>query len=139
MNLTSIFLPVLIQVLLTLIMFLILGARKSKAIKAGGVDRQKAALNNSAWPEDVVKVSNNIANQFQMPNLFYVLCIFFYTTNTVNTAVLVIAWLYVLTRIIHAYIHISSNYVPARYRAFLISAICLIVMTFIAFSKLLIS
>lgn len=139
MNLSSIFLPVLIQVLLTLIMFLILGARKSKAIKAGGVDRQKAALNNSAWPEDVVKVSNNIANQFQMPNLFYVLCIFFYTTNTVNTAVLVIAWLYVLTRIIHAYIHISSNYVPARYRAFLISAICLIVMTFIAFSKLLIS
>ena len=73
MNASTILLPLLVQISLTLIMFLLLGVRKTKAIKAGGVDRKATALNNSAWPEDVVKVSNNIANQFQTPVLFYVI------------------------------------------------------------------
>ncbi|MDQ7048323.1 MAG: hypothetical protein Q9M92_01810 [Enterobacterales bacterium] len=77
MNASSILLPVLIQIALTLVVFLMLGMRKTAAIKAGGVDRKKTALDNSAWPEPVVKVSNNIANQFQTPILFYVLCVLF--------------------------------------------------------------
>ncbi len=136
MNFSSLFLPVLTQITLTLVMFIILGLRKGRAIKAGGVDRNKAALDNSAWPEDVVKVSNNIANQFQLPNLFYVLCLFFYITNSVSSVVLVLAWIYALCRIVHAYIHINSNYVPARYRVFLISCVTLIVMTALAFASL---
>jgi len=136
MNFSSILLPVLIQVSLTLIMFLILGARKTNAIKAGGVDRQAAALNNSAWPEEVVKVSNNIANQFQTPIIFYVLCILFYVTNTVSTLVLILAWVYSISRVVHGYVHISSNFVPARFSIFLIGVLSLIVMTVLAFMNL---
>ena len=136
MNFSNILLPVLIQVSLTLIMFLILGFRKTGAIKAGGVDRAKTALDNSAWPEDVVKVSNNIANQFQTPILFYTLCILFYVTNTVSTLILVLAWLYVLTRLVHAYVHITSNFVPVRFKTFIISVLTLIIMTVVAFLNL---
>ncbi len=133
MNLSNILLPVLIQVSLTMIVFLILGVRKSKAVKAGEVDLKKAALNNSAWPDDVIKVSNNIANQFQTPILFYVLCIFFFITNTVNTIVIVLAWIYAISRLIHAYVHIGSNYVPARFSIFIIGVISLFMMLIMAF------
>jgi len=136
MNFSSILLPILIQISLTLIMFLVLGARKTKAIKAGGVDREKTALNNSAWPEEVVKVSNNIANQFQTPVLFYVLSILFYATNTVTTAVLALAWIYSISRLVHAFVHISSNFVPARFGIFTIGVVCLIAMTVLAFLRL---
>ncbi len=136
MNFTTILLPVLIQITLTLLVFLILGARKIKAIKAGGVDRQKTALDNSAWPEDVVKVSNNIANQFQTPVLFYVLSMLFYFTQQVSTTVLVLAWVYALSRLAHAYVHIHSNYVPLRFNIFTLGVLCLIVMTVLAFLKL---
>jgi len=136
MNFSSILFPVLIQVTLTLIMFLILGARKTKAIKLGGVDRQKTALDNSAWPEEVVKVSNNIANQFQTPNLFYVLSILFYVTNTVTVPVLILAWAYSISRVAHAFVHIGSNFVPARFSIFLIGVVCLIAMTVMAFVNL---
>ncbi len=132
MNYSSILLPALIQILLTLFIFLMLGARKAKAIKAGGVDRKKTALNNSAWPENVVKVSNNIANQFQTPVLFYILTLVFYVTNTVSTTVLAIAWIYSVSRLLHAYVHVGSNYVPARFRIFTIGVLCLIVLTVIA-------
>ena len=132
MTFSNILLPVLLQVSLTLIMFLILGARKSKAIKSGGVDRKKTALDNSAWPEEVVKVSNNIANQFQTPVLFYVLAILFHLTGTVTTTVMVLAWVYSISRLIHGYVHISSNFIPARFSIFTLGVISLIVMTVIA-------
>jgi len=132
MNLTNILLPVLMQIVLTLCLFIILGARKNKAIKSGGVDRKKAALNNAAWPDDVVKVSNNIANQFQTPVLFYTLSMFFHVTNSVSTIVLALAWAYVISRVLHAYVHIGSNFVPARLRFFMVGALCLIVLTALA-------
>jgi len=116
----------LLQIALTLVMFILLAIRKSAAVKAGEVDRKKAALDNSAWCSEVVKVSNNIANQFQTPVLFYILSIFFFLTASVSTLVLVLSWIYVVTRIIHAIVHVTSNKIPARLGSFTIGVVCLI-------------
>ena len=120
--------PVLVQIILTISVFLVMGARKAKAVKAGLVDRKKAALNNSAWPDDVVQVSNNIQNQFQTPVLFYVLVFAFILTNAVTPYVLTLAWLYAISRVAHAYVHTGSNYVPARFRIFIFSVLTLVLM-----------
>jgi len=130
--------PVLVQIFLTLIMFVLLGARKTNAMKGGHVDRQKAAINNHAWPQDVVKVSNNIQNQFQTPVLFYVLCVLFFITGGVTLLVLLVSWVFVLTRLIHAYIHVNSNFVPKRFRVFVIGCSCLFVLTGLLAAHLLI-
>lgn len=128
MTSNSIFWPVLAQILLTLGMFIALGVRKSKAVKAGMVNRQEAKLDNRVWPEDVVKVSNNIANQFEVPVLFYVLCLVANSANVAGIAVTALAWVFVLSRYAHAYVHIGSNYVPFRMRLFLIGCFVLIAM-----------
>jgi hypothetical protein len=67
MNSMLIFWPVLAQVVLTILVFILMGYRKAKSIKAGTVNRKAAALDNRVWPTDVVQVSNNIANQFETP------------------------------------------------------------------------
>lgn len=113
-------------------MFILLGMRKAKAVKAGAVDRQKAALNNGVWPEYVVKVSNNIANQFEVPVLFYVLCLVLFSLNAVGVVAVGLAWLFSLSRYAHAYVHIGSNYVPMRLRLFLVGCLALIAMTIVA-------
>lgn len=136
MNSSYIFWPVLAQIFLTLAMFIILAVRKAKAVKAGNVDRQQAALDNSAWPQDVVQVSNNIANQFQAPVLFYVLCLVIYSIHAVGTVAIVLAWLFALSRYAHAYVHIGSNYVPMRLRMFLIGCLALIAMLILVALKL---
>lgn len=128
MNSSLIFWPVLAQVLLTLIMFILLGVRKARAVKAGTVNRKQAALNNREWPEDVIKVSNNIANQFEFPVLFYVLCLVLYSAGAVGMLALVLAWLFALSRFVHAYVHVGSNYVPMRLRLFLVGCLVLIGM-----------
>jgi hypothetical protein len=128
--------PVLAQVFLTLMMFIILGVRKTEAVKAGEVNRQQAALSNRVWPEGVIKVSNNIANQFEVPVLFYVLCLVLYSINAVDTVAVVLAWLFVLSRFAHAYVHLGSNYVPVRFRLFLVGCLVMIAMLVLAVWKL---
>jgi len=128
MNSIHIFWPVLAQIFLTLTMFILLGARKVKAVKAGEVNRQQAALNNQVWPDEVVKVSNNIANQFEAPVLFFVLCLVLYSINAAGTAAISLAWLFALSRYAHAYVHTGSNYVPMRFRLFLTGCLVLIGM-----------
>tara|TARA_R110002051_G_scaffold325086_1_gene425694 strand:+ start:1248 stop:1622 length:375 start_codon:yes stop_codon:yes gene_type:complete len=109
-------------------MFIMLGVRKAAAVKAGKVNREQAALNNRVWPEDVVKISNNIANQFEAPVLFYILCLVIYSIHGVNTAAIALAWLFVLSRCAHAYVHIGSNYVPLRMRLFVLGGLVLLAM-----------
>src|SRR5690554_7652837 len=69
------------------------------------VDRQQVALDNRLWPEDTVKVSNNIANQFEAPVLFYALCLAFLGLNAVSAVALFLASLFVLSRYLHAWVH----------------------------------
>lgn len=126
MNSNHIFGPVLAQIFLTLIMYIILGIRKTKVIKVGRVNRKQAALNNQVWSDDVVKVSNNIASQFEAPVLFYVLCLVLYSINAVSMVFIVLAWMFVLSRFAHAYVHIGSNHVPIRFRLFFIGCLLLI-------------
>jgi len=100
------------------------------------VDLKKTALDNSAWPDEVRKVSNNIQNQFQLPVIFYVLSFSFIVTNSVTVIVLAICWVYSISRILHAYIHVGSNYVPARSLVFIIGCACLIILSVILTMRL---
>ena len=136
MSSSAIFWPVLGQVFLTLVMFIVLGARKAKAVKSGQVNRQQAALDNRVWPEDVIKVTNNVANQFEIPVLFYVLCIVLYSTNAAGTLSVVLAWAFVISRYVHAYVHVGSNYVPVRLKLFMFGAITLLAMLVLAVWRL---
>lgn len=136
MNATLILWPVLIQISLTIVIFFLLAVAKAKAIKAGDVDREKAALHNDAWPDEVLKVSNNLQNQFQTPVLFYALSFAFLHVGTISVTALLLAWGYVVTRIAHAFVHVTSNYVPMRFRLFLLGFVMLVVMSIILAKQL---
>lgn len=123
-----IFWPVLAQIALTVGAFLVMGARKKAAIKINSVDMIKTPLDNDAWPDEVLKVNNNVRNQFQVPVLFYVLCFMFHSIGAVTDTVIYLAWAFVASRIIHAYIHMGSNYVPARFRVFVMGVVIVIIM-----------
>ena len=131
-----IFWPVLMQILLILLMYMLLGYRKEKKKKTGNVNLKATALDNKAWPPEVVKVSNNIDNQFEIPMVFFVLCLLFFGIGQVDLLVLSLAWAYVISRYAHAYVHIGSNYVPLRMRIFAFGCLVLLTMAFVAAWKL---
>src|SRR5690554_8235478 len=91
MSSSHIFWPVLAQILLTLVMFIVLGARKAKAVTAGSVNRKEAALDNRGWPEDDVKVSYIITNYFEILFLLLVLCFVLYSIISVLSVAVLMA------------------------------------------------
>jgi len=120
--------PVLVQVLLTLIVYVRIGMVKTRAAATGNVDLKKTALHSDAWPDDVLKVSNNLRNQFESPILFYVLCLTLFVTGGVSFFGLLLAWGFVATRIAHVFVHTGSNFVPLRRRIFTIGCMFLLVL-----------
>jgi hypothetical protein len=132
MNPKLIFLPVLVQVLLTLSMYIHLTRVKARAQRDGKVDEARRALYDDAWPDSVIQVNNNIRNQFETPVLFYVLTLVFWSLNAAGLVAQILAWLYVASRLVHAYVHVGSNYVPLRRRVFTLGVLLLVAMTGLA-------
>lgn len=132
-----IFIPALSHIMLVMGLYVMLGKAKSEAFRAGLVDPKVTALNPKAWPDNVVKISNSIGNQFETPVIFYLLTTLTFLTDSVSTTTLFLLSIYALSRYVHAYIHITSNYVPYRYRAFTLGIVLLLLITLWQFWQIL--
>lgn len=129
MNPDLILWPLVIQVTLTLVLFVRLGQLKDRARAAGLIDPARTALDNDAWPDDVRQVANNIRNQSQLPVLFFVLVVALHATGSVDIVALAVAWAFVISRVVHSAIHIGKNYVPNRTRVFKLGFLMLVALT----------
>lgn len=103
------------------------GKRKSADRKRGDVD-PRSAINNTAWSLPVVLTSNALANQFQLPVIFYVLCFILVSLDAVSVFVLSLCWLFAISRWAHAVVHVNSNHIPHRKKAFILSTLALLVL-----------
>jgi hypothetical protein len=87
----------------------------------------------SASVPDYVRLPNrNYMNLLELPQLFYVLCVMFYVTNTANSTVVNMAWLFVALRVIHSVVHLTYNNVMHRLVAFAASIFVLVALFFMA-------
>ena len=132
MNQNSIFLPALIQIMLVIALYIYLAIAKSRASQRGEVDEDRRALFDDAWPDSVLKINNCIRNQFEVPVLFYVLILILWGLGPLNVFVQGVSWLFVATRIVHAYVHTGSNYVPIRRSVFGIGVLLVLVLSLFA-------
>ena len=138
MSSRMILLPLVAQVLLTVAVYLRLNVAKRAAVRRGEVDEARRALDEDAWPDSVRKINNNIRNQFEVPVLFYVLVLTLVALNAAGTAAIVCAWLFVLSRIAHAYVHTGSNYVPLRRKVFMTGCAMIVALAGIALYALIV-
>ncbi|MDG4908403.1 MAPEG family protein [Mesorhizobium sp. WSM4898] len=126
MNQTAIFWPMLAQVLLVYIVYLVMLKRRYLAVKSGEAKISQYKV-RSTEPASSVTVANNLINQFELPVLFHVLCLALFVTNGVNYLTLTLTWLFVVTRYVHAWVHLTRNYLLHRSRAFFLGAGILLV------------
>lgn len=131
-----IFVPVLIQIALTLWLYIYLAIAKSRASKLGEVNEARRALHDDSWPDSVLQINNCIRNQFEVPVLFYVLIGILWGIGGINIYVHCAAWIFVLTRIGHAIIHTGINYVPIRRKFFVVGCYVLIGLTVFSVYKI---
>lgn len=127
-----IFLPLLVQVLLVIGLYVALAVSKARASRKGLVDIERRALHADAWPENVQAINNSIRNQFEVPVLFYILVVVLYQLGAAGAVAQVLAWLFVASRLVHAGIHTGSNHVPTRRSVFMFGCLVVLAMLVLA-------
>jgi hypothetical protein len=130
LNQVAILYPVFVQVLLTMAVYVLLAVSRAQAISTmnRGRGNPDLALGRVEWPEDAVKRAANQRNQFELPVLFYAVTAFALIVAGADTLMVVLAWLFVLTRLLHTAIHIGPNKVRWRSPVFALGLIILAVM-----------
>jgi len=128
MSVATILLPLFVQVALTFVVLFMTARSRIAAYKARQVNVAEVAVNPTAWPVHVQQIANCYNNQFQLPVLFYVLTILAMVTRHADVIFVVLAWLFVISRIVHAYIHCTSNYMRHRFNAFAVGFFILLAM-----------
>lgn len=103
-----------------------LGTIRIPMVMKGEVRIDDVALERKAWPKREWQASNAFDNQFQLPVLFYVaaaLALYFGAT----ILEVVLAWFFVLTRYVHAFVHVTDNHVIRRFAAYFagLAVLCL--------------
>jgi hypothetical protein len=128
MSIPAILLPLFVQVALTFALLFWMAFSRIGSLKRKEARMADTALGQQNWPPRVQQISNCYHNQFQLPVLFYVLTALAMITRHADFLFVVMAWLFVLTRLLHAYIHTGSNYVRYRFNAFALGAFILLAM-----------
>jgi hypothetical protein len=121
-------LPALIHVGLVFFLVFMTGGGRVAAARRGEVRLKDVALDASKWPDHLRKRANNYQNQFELPVLFYALIAFLLATRLVDAVQVILAWMFLITRLVHTYIHIGRNVVIDRFYAFVASVITLLAM-----------
>jgi len=128
MSIQSILLPLLVLVVLTFALGFWTGGARFAAVRRGDVRPRDVALRQPNWPKRETQIANAYHNQLELPVLFYVLTILAIVTRHADFLFVVLAWLFVLLRLAHVYIHLTSNHLGRRFAAFVAGAVVLAVM-----------
>ena len=104
-----------------------LGTIRIPMVMKGEVRVDDIALDRNAWPARERQASNAFDNQFQLPVLFCVGALLaLYFGPTIFEVLL--AWLFVVTRYVHAYVHVTDNHVVRRFAAYFAGLLILCVL-----------
>lgn len=82
---------------------------RAKGIREGRVDFRYFKTYEGDVPNDLKLIENNFNNQFQLPVIFMITCLAGIQFRTVTTLFFILACLFVISRLVHTYAHLSSN------------------------------
>jgi hypothetical protein len=128
MGAASVLAPVFVQVALTLGLLFWMGKLRVGAVKSGAVRIGDIALGQQNWPQQATQVGNSYRSQFELPALFYLVSMLSLFTARASVLLVVLAWLFVVSRLLHALIHVTTNNVARRFFLFLAGAVILTLM-----------
>jgi hypothetical protein len=120
--------PVFVQVGITFFLLFWTARLRIAALRGREVAMADIALGQPAWPERPTQIANAFHNQLELPLLFYVLVILALFTRKADTFFVVMEWMFVATRLVHAAIHVTKNDVRLRFYAFAVGAVLLLIM-----------
>ena len=128
MSIRFILLPLFVEVALTFGLVFWLAYLRVDAVRHGQVSAAEVGLREPNWPRRSLQVHYCYLNQLELPVLFYVLTILCLMTHFADLLFLLMAWVFVVLRLLQAYVHVTDNNLQRRGSLFAAGAIVLACM-----------
>ncbi len=128
MSVQMVLLPVLVQIGLTFALLLWMADARRRALVGGETKIRDIALGQSNWPTRATQIGNCFRNQFEIPVLFYVLIALALPVRHADLVIVVMSWVFVATRFVHAGIFVNSNDLGQRSSAWFAGVLVLLAM-----------
>ena len=116
------------MMVLTLVVWIVMYVRRIRYMVSARVHPQKVKTPEKAAaliPEEVSYPAHNLKNLFELPVLFYGLCLYLYATDSVDLTHVVSAWVFVGFRVLHSAMHCTTNHVMTRFRLYMLASLAL--------------
>lgn len=118
MNQNLIFWPLIIQVLVSLYLYIPMGRARIGSVKSGQSKAYDFKLPKQNEPQEIAKFGNAVTNQFELPVLFFAVTLAFHSTGLIDVTALALAWIFVILKTAHSFVHITSNKLKWRFQIF---------------------
>ena len=115
----SILFPMLAHIGWVFLLYAWLTVARTRAVRRGEVEI--GAFAHGEEPHHVARITRNLANQFELPAIFYAVVVLLVATGRVTTIDIVAAWVFVAGRVIHSLVQTLTDNVPLRGQVFLIN------------------
>jgi hypothetical protein len=137
MSLRFVLLPLFVEVLLTFALMLGMMYFRGSSLSRGETRFEDIAMREPNWPVRANQFAYAFGNQFELPVLFYVLTILSIVTRHADLLFVVLAWVFVILRIMQAGVHVTSNVVRWRGAFYGLGALVLLAMWLIFIVRIL--
>ena len=128
MSVKMVLLPVFVLVALALSLLMWMAVARRDAIVNQGTKIRDIALGQPNWPTRATQISNCFKNQFEMPVLFYILIALALPLRQADLVIVMLSWVFVATRFVHAGIFVTSNDLNRRSLAWFAGVLVVFVM-----------
>jgi hypothetical protein len=128
MSVPSVLLPVFVQVGLTFALLIWMVLARRTALVSRETKIRDIALGQPNWPVRATQIGNCYRNQFELPVLFYVLIAIALPIRHADLVIVILSWVFVVARFVHAGVFVSSNDLGRRSTAWIAGALVLLVM-----------
>lgn len=129
MNIHSLVYPMFAMVVLTFVILVTLFRSRAGFVREGKVSATYfKTYQEGTEPEASAKLARHFANLFEAPTLFYVACLSAMIVGQSTLLLNLLAWLYVVLRGAHAFIHTGSNKLNHRIVVYFSSWVVLLLM-----------
>jgi hypothetical protein len=128
MSVQMVLLPVFVLVGLTFALLLGMATMRTRALTGGETQMKDVALGEQNWPTRAAQIGNCFSNQFEMPLLFYVLIALALPLRHADLVIVLLSWVFVVTRFVHAGIFVTSNDLRQRGPAWFAGVLVLFAM-----------
>ena len=123
--------PMIAMMALSLVVWLAMYLRRLRYLFKHGIEAQDLATpeqRSVVLSEPVNRPSNNFSNLFELPVIFYAICLLLLVLRESDPLYVNLAWSYFVLRAAHSAIHCTVNIVTLRFAAYLLSSIVLWIM-----------